>query len=267
MKLFISADIEGTCGICDWQETNIGNHYSDYFLNQMSKEVAAVCRAAQNCGFNEIVVKDAHDTARNIFPNLLPKGVHIIRGWSEDPLVMMSGLDKSFDAVAYTGYHSRAGNGDNPLSHTMSTKMQLVKINGVAVSEFNINSIIASYYEVPSVLLTGDKALCESAKQIFHNIGTVGVNEGFGGAAKSMQPEDAIELIEKTANEIFSGDFIKDSVLPMPDSFMAELTYKNHPTAYLNSFYPGAKLTSDPRTIAFETKDYYELLRFFLFVL
>lgn len=42
MKLFISADIEGTAGIVSWKETAPGDQYG-YFAGQMTKEVAAAC--------------------------------------------------------------------------------------------------------------------------------------------------------------------------------------------------------------------------------
>ena len=43
MKLFISSDIEGTCGINDWDETEIGKPGYDRFALQMSREVSAAC--------------------------------------------------------------------------------------------------------------------------------------------------------------------------------------------------------------------------------
>ena len=48
MNLFISSDIEGTCGIAAWSETEPGRPDGDYayFKQQMSREVAAACRGA-----------------------------------------------------------------------------------------------------------------------------------------------------------------------------------------------------------------------------
>ena len=45
MKIFLSADIEGTCGICAWPETERATPF-DYtpFQQQMTREVAAACR-------------------------------------------------------------------------------------------------------------------------------------------------------------------------------------------------------------------------------
>ena len=44
MNVFLSADIEGTCGIADWSETERGTPYDyNYFKKQMTREVCAAC--------------------------------------------------------------------------------------------------------------------------------------------------------------------------------------------------------------------------------
>ena len=65
-KIFISSDIEGTAGIVDWKETELSERVGDYFREQMSREVAAACRGALAGGADDVLVKDAHDYARNI---------------------------------------------------------------------------------------------------------------------------------------------------------------------------------------------------------
>lgn len=77
----------------------------------------------------------------------------------------MVGLDTDrFEAVAFTGYHSGAGCSGNPLSHTMHRFVEEIRLNGESVSEFVINALIAAYYHIPVVFLSGDKALCEYAE-------------------------------------------------------------------------------------------------------
>ena len=73
-KIFISADIEGTSGIAHWNETErtIPHDY-DYFAGQMTREVAAACEGAREAGAEEVLVKDAHDSARNLIPAELPE--------------------------------------------------------------------------------------------------------------------------------------------------------------------------------------------------
>ena len=262
-KVFISADIEGTCGIVNWQETEVGNAYSDHFRAQMTAEVAAACRGALAAGADEVVVKDAHDSARNIYPDRLPKQVKIIRSWSRVPYSMMTGLDGSFDAVFFTGYHSASGTGTNPLSHTMSTDIISLTVNGKVTSEFMLNSYIAEYFGVPAVLLTGDKGLCDSAKEFNPGITTVPVSEGRGDCSLSIHPQLACELIEEAACRALSTP--KELCrIEMPGEFTVETKLRRPQMAYRASFYPGAYLVS-PDTVGFKCTDFLDFLKFHLF--
>lgn len=267
MKIFISSDIEGTCGICSWDETNRDAASAAYFLNQMSREASACAQGAFDAGAAEVLVKDAHDSARNINPAVLPIKAKLFRGWSGDPFCMMSGLDNSFDAVAFTGYHSWASGDGNPLSHTMTTQMESVKINGVYASEFMINSYIAGYLGIPVVFLSGDQALCQSAVSVAPGIMTVSVNEGKGNAVVSIHPDEAVSKIHDAMQKVLSSkDYKEQCRVRMPDHFEIELTYKNHFTAYKFSFYPGAALAGS-KTVVYQNADYSEVLRFFHFCL
>ncbi|MBR6594036.1 MAG: M55 family metallopeptidase [Clostridia bacterium] len=262
-KLYISADIEGTCGIVDWQETETGNAYSDYFRRQMTAEVAAACRGALRAGFDEILIKDAHDSARNLYPDQLPRGVRIIRSWSRDPYSMMTGINSSFDAVIFTGYHNAAGTGSNPLSHTMTGNIYSITMNGVTASEFLINSYSAEYHGVPVAMVTGDSGLCTAAKGLVKGIATVPVNEGRGNSSTSLHPADACELIEENAYKALSGD-LKDCHIALPEELEVVISFKRHASAYRASFYPGAYLINDS-TVGFRCKDYLDYLKFQLF--
>ena len=82
MKLYLSADIEGTAGITLWDETEYGHPRYAYFSDQMTREVRAACEGAANAGFDDILVKDAHDSACNLQPRMLPEDVRLFRGWA-----------------------------------------------------------------------------------------------------------------------------------------------------------------------------------------
>jgi hypothetical protein len=69
----------------------------------MSREVAAACEGAAKGGAEDILVKNVHETARNIIPTELPRGVRIGRGWSGSLFSMVDGLQEGFDALAFTG--------------------------------------------------------------------------------------------------------------------------------------------------------------------
>lgn len=66
MKIFISADIEGITGVTHWDETEKTKSDHKEFAHQMTLEVKAACEGAIDAGADEIWIKDAHDTARNI---------------------------------------------------------------------------------------------------------------------------------------------------------------------------------------------------------
>lgn len=262
-KVFISADIEGTCGIVDWQETETGNAYSDYFRRQMTKEVTAACLGALEAGADEVLIKDAHDSARNIYPDMLPKQAKIIRAWSRNPYSMMMGLEKDFDAVFFTGYHNAANTGTNPLAHTMTTSVTAYTINGVTASEFLINSYTAEYIGVPVALLSGDKGLCESAMELNKGLITVPVSEGIGNCSLSLHPEKACDLIKESAYKAFKG--VNDSCrIKLPEEFEVKVSFRRPHMAYRASHYPGAYLV-DPSTVGFRCKDYMDFLKFEMF--
>ena len=267
MNVFISADIEGTCGITTWAETERSTPM-DYkpFQRQMTREVQAACEgvlAADKAA--EIFVKDAHDSARNLDPAALPESVKIMRGWTGDPLSMMSGLDGGdFGAVLFTGYHAWASCGGNPLSHTMNLRNEYVLLNGVRMSEFMMNAYTAGYYGVPVVFLSGDKALCDCAQELIGGITTVAVNEGRGGAVVSIHPDKAVKDIREAAKKAVKN--AKNCVVPMPKFFDMTVRFKEHQKAYSKSFYPGASL-EDEKNVCFSSDDWFEMLRFCHFVL
>lgn len=265
MKIFISADIEGVTGIAHWDETRLECPQSQYFREQMTMEVKAACEGAMEAGADEILVKDAHSSGRNIDPSKLPEKVKILRGWARNPYVMMAGLDSSFDGVMFIGYHSAAGTDGNPLAHTMNTENEYIMINGRYASELLINSYTAAYMGVPVVFASGDRMLCEAALELNPNIVTVAVNEGIGDASISIHPALAVKNIRQKVREALGSDLSK-YIIKLPDSFKVEIHYRNHFSAYKGSFYPGARLKGN-KIVEFEAKDYFEVLRFLFFVL
>lgn len=265
MKVYISVDIEGITGCTDWSETMIDNPGWQMCAEQMTRETVAAIEGAVMAGADEIFVQDAHDSARNIDINKLPECAKLIRGWTGDPMCMVSGLDSTFDAVIFIGYHSEAGSGANPLAHTMNPEdITSIKINRKYASEFLIHGYAAALYHVPVAFVSGDNGLTDEVREKNNNICTLGVKGGIGGATINMHPNKAVEEIKRLTCESLKGD-LKSKVLELPKEFRVEIEYKEAHKAYKASFYPGAELI-EPRTILFKTKYYYEVLRMLLFL-
>jgi D-amino peptidase len=264
-KVFLSADIEGTCGIIHWDETE--KTKADYapYARQMTREVAAACEGALAGGADEVLVKDAHDSARNIEAEQLPRRTLLLRGWAQDLCSMMVGLTAEHQGAMFTGYHSAAGIDGNPLSHTMNTRNVWVKINGELASELHINALYAATLGVPVLMVAGDKALCDWIKSVNPNVLTVPVKEGIGRASLSIHPDEAVEMIRKTAEKAITLDPAK-CMFPLPEHFTAEICFREHASARNARLYPGV-IQTDARMVKFESDDYTEVLRFFYFCL
>ncbi|MDL2214177.1 M55 family metallopeptidase [Clostridia bacterium OttesenSCG-928-O13] len=268
MKIFISSDIEGTAGIAAWVETDErkGGAWYEYFRQQMTREVVAACEGAMDGGATSILVKDAHDTARNIDPAALPREAQINRGWNGGLFSMVAGLSKDFDAVAFTGYHAPAGSAGNPMSHTMNNRdVDEITINGKRAAEFHIHSYIAGMLGVPVVFVSGDAALCKMAREFLPSITAVAVSAGEGDASTSPHPDVAVDMIrEGMRKSLATGRF--SCQVDMPESFDVKVRYTTHQKAFFAAYYPGAQQL-DEKTVGFVSEDYYEVLRFFHFCL
>ncbi|NQV37241.1 MAG: M55 family metallopeptidase [Candidatus Marinimicrobia bacterium] len=264
MKIYISVDMEGITGVNHWDEvTKDKSEYSDAQA-QMTAEVAAACRGAFKAGAKEIVIKDAHDTGRNILASGLPENTKLIRGWSGHPLGMVQEIDKSFDAVMMIGYHSRAYGDGNPLAHTWSSSaIAAVSINGKFVSEYAMHMMAAEYYGVPTVLVSGDQGLADEIHDWNSHVKTVVTKEGIGNSTVNIHPETAINMIESEAEKVLSEPFERCHN-PLSDSFNIEIRFKTHMKAYRAGHYPGAYKV-DAHTIGFKSDDYYEIMRFTFF--
>lgn len=237
MKLFISADIEGCAGVSFSEETHKNEACYKQFAQQMTKEVIAVCQAAHEAGAEEIVVKDGHGDASNIDPLSMPPYVVLIRGKSGHPYNMMYGLDSSFDAVLYVGYHAPAGDPRFTLSHTSTGNSRQIFLNGKVMSEFLLNSCTAASLGVPTVFLSGDEAVCNSALEIVPGITAVRTKRGTGGATYCISPERILEELKEKAKEALKH--VKECRMPLPDTFEYMVSYKDWKKAYQMSFYPG----------------------------
>lgn len=264
MKLFISADIEGCVGTTLSDEVRQGQSAYAPFARQMTAEVLAVCETALQCGATEIVVKDGHGTATNIDPLAMPKGVTLIRGKSGHPSNMMFGLDSSFDAVMYIGYHAQAGSPENPLSHTSTGNTNYVLLNGEPMSEFLLNSYTAASHGVPVIFLSGDQGICNLAKAMVPSMETVATKVGVGASNICKPPQQVLEELKEATKVAVSSDFSKGTIA-LPPTFEYVANYKDLKKAYQMSFYP--KMESvDPRTNKMKTDTWMDVITAHSFV-
>jgi len=259
MKVFISADIEGITTTNQWNETEPTHPSYPLHAKQMTEEVLACVQGAKNAGAKEVVVKDAHAHALNIDPVRMPSGATLLRNWSGHPYMMAEGVDKTFQAAMFIGYHSSAGRCGNPMSHTISSKHVYIKINGIITSEFLLYSYACALEGVPTVFLSGDKMLCDDFKNLHPNLITCPVKEGVGALTKNYSTEDTLRNIKELSEKALKQD-LKSALIKLPNHFEAEVCFKEHPHAEKVSWFPGVTKKSE-NTVTFHSDSFFEILR------
>ena len=94
---------------------------------------------------------------------------------------------------------------------------------------------------------------------------TVAVNEGRGAGCISIHPALAVKRIREAAEKSLQADKA-DCLFPLPKSFKAEISFKEHSKAEAASWYPRCVRTG-ARTVRYESSDYLDILKFFFWVL
>jgi D-amino peptidase len=254
MKIFISADMEGTTGVTDWDQVMPDRPDYARFRRLMTEEVNAAILGALEGGAKEIVVSDAHHTMRNILIEELHPQAQLVSG-SPKPHSMMQGIDASFDAVFFTGYHAAAGTQDGVLDHTFSSAaIRQVKLGTLIVGEAGLNAALAGHYKVPVALVTGDSTAVQQVKKIVPHVEAVAVKEPIGRtAALSYQPVEARRRIkEGAARALKRVKDLKPLTLPRPVSLEVELMYTVMADRCM--LIPGVT-REGPRSVAYKAKD------------
>jgi len=203
MKLYVSADMEGTAGICAWAQVDPSNRH-EYPRSQiaMTQEVRAAIDGARDAGSAEVLINDAHWSMRNLLWEELPDDVRVVSG-SRKPFSMVYGADQGFDGAFFTGYHAKIGDAGGTLAHTYSDDVLYnVSVNGLACSEALLNAAVLGIYGVPVLLVTGDRCIVRETTRHLPWVVGVSVKDGIGtNAAESMTPEDARAAIRAGARE------------------------------------------------------------------
>lgn len=258
LKVFISVDMEGIWGVVHGNQCSADSPEYQIARKWMVEDVNAVVQGLFEAGASEVVVNDSHGSMRNIIASDLDPRAQLISG-SPKPLSMMEGIDSSFQACIFVGYHARAGSAPAILDHTISgAAIYAIKINGIEMPELGINAAIAGYYQVPVVMLTGDIETCRQGQELLgRELTVVPVKEAVNRlAAHNFAREKVLkDLREGAKKALASIGNIKPYVLQPPYQF--EINFHTSQQAELGLLIPGVKRPS-PRTLTFSTQDYLE---------
>lgn len=261
LKVYISVDMEGIAGAVTASQLGPSGFEYNKFRELTTAEVLAAIEGARAAGATEFVISDSHGNGENLLIDQLPPDVTLVRAWPR-PLSMMAGIDSTFDAVMFIGYHASATSMGGVRAHTLSSaRLTAVRLNGMDASETMLNAAIAGHFGVPVVLVTGDDYAIAEARQTLGDVEGAVVKKALGfHSAATMMPAAAQALIRERARIALErrADF-RPYVLPPP--IQLDVSFKNYRPAEVLAYLP---IVSRPaaRTIRFVGRDMPEVSRF-----
>ena len=265
LKVYISADMEGVAGAVSADQLSPTGFEYDKFRGYMTDEVLAAIAGAREGGATTIVVSDSHGNGENLILDRFPADVTIIRSWPR-PLGMMEGIDSSFDAVIFIGYHASTTNVAGVRAHTISSAtLAEVGLNGVPMPESGLNASIAGAFGVPVVMISGDNVAVAEAQKLIGPISGAVVKRAISfEATATMTPAASQALIRQTARAaIGHRKELKPFVQKTP--VQLDVTFKSYRPAEMMTYLPGVTRTTS-HGIRFMARDMVELSRFLEFV-
>ena len=166
MKIFIMTDLEGPSGVVARPSSN-GSHQheiSNYAEagELLTQEVNACAKGLFNAGAKEVIAIDGHGGG-NAFSHtrLDPRVAAGSLGGVMYPRSF--GLGPSFDAAIQLGAHAMNGR-SGFLNHTFSSGQVIeMRLNGELIGEVGIEILLAAYFGVPTIMISGDATCCKEA--------------------------------------------------------------------------------------------------------
>lgn len=203
MKTWISFDMEGVAGIVDWDQCRpSGGARYEIGCQLMLDEVNAAIEGAIAGGATEVVLNDSHGTMANLDPRAVAGGASYIAG-RHKPRYMMQGLDETFDAAFFVGYHGSISGRPSTLSHTYNPEVfAAARVNGELVGESGINALVADHFGVPIAFVSGDAVTWAETEPFAQGAVNVTTKESLTRfAAANLHPTESCRLIRAGAEE------------------------------------------------------------------
>lgn len=263
MNLYISADMEGTAGVCSWAQCDPQNLTEyPYYRRLMSQEIGAAIAGARDAGVTGVVVNDSHSSMRNILWEELPDDVRVISG-NRKPFSMAQGAGANFAAAFFTGYHAGIGE-SGVLDHTYSPSViYSVTVNGIRCDEALLNAALLGLFGVPVALVSGDRIAVEGTLKNLPWATGVVIKEPIGRyAADSVSPAMARQMLRAgAASAITQLGQLRPFTFEPP--IRMEIEMAGTQNADFVELMPGIERTG-PRGVRFIHDDYAVVFRTFV---
>jgi D-amino peptidase len=263
MKVYITFDMEGVSGVVAGM-TGPNARSPDAFSRgqrfSTDDVLAAIDGVLDVDPEAEIWFNDAHGASMNVFFEEFPENVMIVAN-SAELFDEVLAIDGTFDAMIGIGEHANPEMKDGVLQHVWDVRT--VRFNDVALTEISLDAALAGYYNVPTVMISGDDTICRYAKEVIApNMATAVVKFGIGKrSAVCVHPKKAQRMIKAA---VIDGLKRRDEIEPFTftNPVTVDITYKDGGGADAVQFflqnYPDERVSADTvRFIAPDAKEAY----------
>ncbi|MCL2517045.1 MAG: M55 family metallopeptidase [Oscillospiraceae bacterium] len=223
MKVFITTDMEGLSGVDTYETLWDGDiPRTPFACERLMADTNAAAAGCFDAGAETVYVLDGHNGGVNFIDELLdPRAVKCTKSnWQE---VIASG---EIGAFLMVGFHAKAGTLGGFLDHTQSSKSWFnYYINGEKYGEIAQEAVFAGAFGIPCVMVSGDRAVCAEARQLFGNqISLAIVKEGTcRNITQSIPLPEAEALIRESARTgVLNAAKMRPFTIPMPSTMRIE---------------------------------------------
>jgi D-amino peptidase len=247
--------MEGATGVTCPDDVRPGSPQWERFRRLFTGDVAAVCAGFFDAGVTEVTVNEAHSSMRNLLLEELDPRVRLLTG-NHKPFGMMEGIQQRPELVAFLGYHAGPGE-PGVLSHTFTGfEIFQVTLNGRAMSEGYLNSLLAAEYGARLAVVSGDDLTCADAESYAPGAEKVAVKEAVDRyTALCYTPAKTSSLLRSAA----AAGVASARVPPLPAGpYRCEVTFVGTSSATMAACIPTVERTA-PRTVVFEADTVVEL--------
>lgn len=250
-RVYISVDMEGISGISGPDQTSAGQPEYGRSRKLMVEDANAAIRGAFAGGATDVLVNDSHGGQRNLLPEDLDPRARLI-SHSFKRHGMMEGLDDTFHAVIFVGYHAKAQAPRGLFAHTGSGVVRDLRVNGQSVGEGGMNALLADWYGVPVVLVTGDDTAVDEVLALVPQVRGVAVKRAINVRAVELKPlAQARKEIAQEAQAAVAA--VKGGAAGTPKraaQYRVEMQYNNFTFPEVATAFREIELVS-PDTVAF----------------
>ena len=190
-KVYMVTDMEGVSGVFD-TDLQCMPGQSPRFQEArklLTGEINAAVDGLLEGGATDVIVWDGHDGSHSLSAlDINPKAL-LLTGSPVSPTLE---LDSSYAALVFVGQHAMAGAPNGILNHSYSSLgTENMWVNNKPVGEIGGRVMLAGWYGVPVILLTGDTAACDELRTLVPNAEFAAVKSGASRTAGFMLPHPA----------------------------------------------------------------------------